>query len=212
MADRTILVINPNASVTMTHAIAASLPAQADGPILRFRTNAAGPMAIESDGDVVVAARQVYAMAAQDPADAFVISCFSDPGVVSLRASGPRPVFGIAEAAYRAAVARHGGFGVVSIVEASVGRHARHVASLQLTEHLRGDRSLDLGVAGAAEGAALARIIAVGQALRDLDKAPAIILGCAGMGHHRSRVEAELGIPVIDPVLEGVQAARAALA
>ena len=212
MADRTILVVNPNASVVMTDAIAASLPSDVrTGSQLRFMTNAAGPLAIESDADVIAAARQVFAIAAQEPNHAIVIACFSDPGVVSVRATGRPLVFGIAESAYRAAVAAHGGFGVISIVGASIARHARHVESLRLTAHLHGDRSLDLGVAGASDESGLARIIAIGRLLRDVDKAPAIILGCAGMGRHRSRVEAELGIPVLDPVLEGVRAARTAL-
>jgi len=40
----------------------------------------------------------------------------------------------------------------------------------------------------------------VGAQLRDLDGAETIILGCAGMASHRTRLEKFLGIPVVDPV------------
>ena len=35
--------------------------------------------------------------------------------------------------------------------------------------------------------------------MRDQDQADVIILGCAGMARHRAGLEAELGLPVVEP-------------
>ena len=44
----------------------------------------------------------------------------------------------------------------------------------------------------------------LGRRLRDDDGADTIVLGCAGMARHRAPLEAELGIPVIDPTQAAV--------
>ncbi|MBT6087834.1 MAG: Asp/Glu racemase, partial [Rhodospirillaceae bacterium] len=47
--------------------------------------------------------------------------------------------------------------------------------------------------------------------LRDQDGASSIILGCAGMARHREPLEAEIGMPVIDPVQAAVTMAIGAV-
>jgi Asp/Glu/hydantoin racemase len=47
--------------------------------------------------------------------------------------------------------------------------------------------------------------------LKARDGAGVVILGCAGMGAQRPALQAELGIPVIDPVQAAVAAAITAL-
>ena len=44
-----------------------------------------------------------------------------------------------------------------------------------------------------------ARLVTVGQTLRDTDGAEVLILGCAGMASYRSELAQHLGIPVVDP-------------
>ena len=48
------------------------------------------------------------------------------------------------------------------------------------------------------------RVARIGAALRDEDGADVVVLGCAGLGTYRAALQAELGIPVIDPVQAGV--------
>ena len=48
------------------------------------------------------------------------------------------------------------------------------------------------------------RVARIGAALRDEDGADVVILGCAGLGTYRAALQAELGLPVIDPVQAGV--------
>ena len=71
---------------------------------------------------------------------AFVDACFSDPGLAELRRATDKPVFGIAETAYRRAAANGGRFGVLSIQEGSLARHRRYIGALGLTDYLAGDR------------------------------------------------------------------------
>ena len=79
-------------------------------------------------------------------------------------------------------------------------------------ERCVGERALDMSVAETASGeGTLARMIAVGTALRDIEKADAIVMGCAGMARHRAPLEAALGIPVIDPTQSAVAMALGAL-
>ncbi|MGH7044460.1 MAG: aspartate/glutamate racemase family protein [Acetobacteraceae bacterium] len=42
--------------------------------------------------------------------------------------------------------------------------------------------------------------------------AETVILGCTGMTHHRRAVEAEVGVPIIDPCRQAAAMALAALA
>jgi Asp/Glu/hydantoin racemase len=57
----------------------------------------------------------------------------------------------------------------------------------------------------------LARMIAIGSDLRDIDGADVIIMGCAGMARHRRALEDALGIPVVDPVQAAVTMALGAV-
>lgn len=209
-----ILVLNPNGSAQVTATIAASIEP------LRVRTEhriicdylPSAPLGIESDEHVAEVAPMVVDMVSRSSADAFVIACFSDPGVAKARTVTDRPVIGIAEAAYYAVLQWAPRFGVVSLGPSSIARHAVHIERLGLTGRLAADRSADLSVAEANDphsaGAAVAEVAKI---LRDRDGAGVVILGCAGMGGHRPALQRELGIPVIDPVQAAVAAAITAL-
>src|SRR6516225_3437211 len=84
----TIYVINPNSTEAVTAAIDEALePLRSnDGPEIECVTLTEGPPGIESQRDVdsVVAPLLKRAAALENHAAAFVIACFSDPGV-SLR-------------------------------------------------------------------------------------------------------------------------------
>ena len=62
-----------------------------------------------------------------------------------------------------------------------------------------------MSVAETASGdGTLARMVSVGRELIDRDGANAVVMGCAGMARHRKALEAELGVPVIDPTQAAV--------
>jgi allantoin racemase len=203
-----ILVINPNSNPAVTAAMDAALaPLRfADGPTIRCATLAEGPFGIESQNDVeqvVLPLRRT--IEADNAADAFIIACYSDPGLQVCREGTDRPVFGIAECAVATALTRGDRFGVIAIAARSVRRHMRYLRQMGVTERLAGERPLEMSVAEtAAGGHTLARMIAVGRELVDRDGAEVVIMGCAGMARHRRPLEQALGVPVIDPTQAAV--------
>jgi Asp/Glu/hydantoin racemase len=198
-----IHVVNPNSNGAVTAGLDAALaPLRfAGGPEIACTTLAEGPFGIESQADVdsvVMPLRRL--IEADNRADAFIIACYSDPGLQACREGTARPVFGIAEAGVLTALARGERFGVIAIRQRSIRRHVRYMRQMGLTERLAGERPLDMSVADTASGSGtLQRMIEVGTALRDNDGADVIIMGCAGMAKHRAPLEDALGVPVIDP-------------
>ena len=208
MTRPSILVVNPNSNEAVTRGIADAL-APLDvpgGPAIRCRTLAEGPFGVESQADVDRVAMPLRRLVESDnEAAAFVIACYSDPGLHVCREGTTRPVFGIAECGILTALARAERFGVIAIASRSIPRHMRYLRQMGLTERLAGERPLEMSVAETASGeGTFARMVAVGRALRDEDGAGAIVMGCAGMARHRKPLERELGIPVIDPTQAAV--------
>ena len=208
MGKRRIRVVNPNSNETITQAVdEAVAPLRfTDGPEIVCDTLAEGPFGIETQADaeqVVLPLRRL--VESDNASDAFVIACYSDPGLHVCREGTDRPVFGIAECGVLTALARADRFGVIAVAQKSIRRHMRHLRQMGLTGRLAGERPLEMSVAETASGEdTLARMAAVGRVLRDDDGADAIIMGCAGMSKHRAPLEDALGIPVIDPTQAAV--------
>lgn len=208
MGKRRIRVVNPNSNETITQAVdEAVAPLRfTDGPEIVCDTLAEGPFGIETQADaeqVVLPLRRL--VESDNASDAFVIACYSDPGLHVCREGTDRPVFGIAECGVLTALARADRFGVIAVAQRSIRRHMRHLRQMGLTGRLAGERPLEMSVAETASGEdTLARMAAVGRVLRDEDGADAIIMGCAGMSKHRAPLEDALGIPVIDPTQAAV--------
>jgi len=200
---RRILVINPNSNAAVTAGLADALSALdfESGPELACITLEEGPFGIETQADVEGVALPLRRLVESDNrSDAFVIACYSDPGLHLCREGTARPVFGIAECGVLTALARGERFGVIAIKQRSIRRHIRYLRQMGLTERLAGERPLEMSVAETASGeGTLQRMIAVGEALRDQDGADVIVMGCAGMARHRRPLEEALGIAVVDP-------------
>ncbi|RYY59408.1 MAG: Asp/Glu racemase, partial [Comamonadaceae bacterium] len=97
----TVFVINPNSTASVTAGIDAAMAPlrMAGGPEIRCLTLAEGPPGVQSQADVegVVAPLARLAKSLEAEAGAFVIACFSDPGLHLLRETVRRPVLGISE-------------------------------------------------------------------------------------------------------------------
>ncbi len=212
-----VLVVNPNCTASVTDGISAALEPlrrATDGARIDCITLLEGPPAIETDAHVASVVEPICRLVEREEAgaDAFVIACYSDPGLKEARACTERPVFGMAESALLAAAVQTDRFGVISILEQSIPRHLRHARELGVDDKLAGDIAIDLGVLALADEQRTAeRLLAVGERLRDEHGACTLILGCAGMAPHRAGLEAALGIPVIDPTLVAVGMALGAI-
>lgn len=200
----TIYVVNPNSSQHVTEGIdRAVAPMRAMCPVaIEARTLAEGPAGIETQAHVdgVVAPLLAHCAALEESASAFVIACYSDPGLAALREQSARPVLGIAEASILTAMTLGQRFGIISILSRSIPRHMRYVGAMGVMDRLAGDQPLELGVLELAdEGRTFERLKTVGASLRDGAMADVVILGCAGMTAFRTDLENHLGIPVVEP-------------
>ncbi|WP_306152015.1 aspartate/glutamate racemase family protein [Roseovarius sp. MMSF_3281] len=198
-----IRVINPNSNQDITDRMAEALAlyAQRSGFRIDCATLAEGPAGIASDADIENVAMPVAQYVAEDKdADAFVIACYSDPGLDEARARTDRPVIGMGEAAIATALALGNRFGVISVSDWSVGRHAQDMAARQVGSRCAGDRPLGFSVAETERANAFDRIAQVARTLREVDGADVLITACAGLSRHLPRLEQAIGVPVVDPV------------
>ena len=210
-----IIVINPNSNehVTSSMNIALEPLRLANGPIIRSVTNLGGPPGIESQQDADSAALQVINIIKRNnSADAFVIACFSDPGIYAAREVTNKPVFGIAESGILTALSLGSSFGILAILDTSVPRHVRYIRSLGLEKRFAGDLAIGLGVAELSdEKKTFHRLQEVGSKLRDNSGASVLILGCAGMARYRLGLQESLGMAVVDPSQAAVSMAVSAV-
>ena len=211
-----IVVINPNSSVDVTNGIDAAMePLRfSDGPSIDCLTLKDGPPGIETQRHVDSVVGPLCGLIEREGnnTDAFVIACFSDPGLHSARETTTRPVMGISESGITKALTLGEKFGIIAILPKGVTRHKRYIRQMGLEGRLAGDRAIGVGVTGlSAEEEVESRMTAVGRKLIEEDGADTLIMGCAGMARYRHRLEDTLGVPVIDPSQAAVADAIAAV-
>jgi len=206
-----ILVINPNSNEAVTEGMAKELQSFnfSDGPEIVCVSLTQGPFGIESQADIEFVKLPLRNMVSErKDIEAFVIACYSDPGLQVCREATDRPVFGIQECAVLAAMAQGDRFGVIALQELSIRRHLIYLRQMGVMGRFAKERAVNLSVEECASGAkTFDKLCTVAQQLRDEDKADTVILGCAGMASHRSSLESRIGIPVIDPVEAAVSMA-----
>jgi Asp/Glu/hydantoin racemase len=204
-----IYVINPNSSATVTAEIdrAVAPLRSADGPDIACLSLPEGPPGIQSQRDVdgVIGPMLRKAAELEDDASAFVIACFSDPGLHALREQSRRRVFGIAECGVLNALTLGQRFGVIAILPTSVPRHLRYFGAMGVMQRLAADLPIGLGVAELADDTrALTRMVEVGTTLKTAYGADVLVMGCAGMARFRASLEAAVGLPVVEPTQAAV--------
>jgi len=213
-ASGRILVINPNSNEDVTKGFSEVLdPLRLPGgPDIECVTLSDGPFGIETQEhveSVTLPLRQTVVERAD--VDAFVIACYSDPGITVCREATSKPVFGIQESGVLAALSRGERFGVIALGPQSIKRHLRYIRQLGLESRLAAERPLHLSVAAAEEADAYPRVLEVARGLVEEDGADVLLLGCAGMTRHRLPLEQALAVPVVDPVQMAVAQALTAV-
>ena len=211
--NRRILVINPNSNVSVTRGLEKSLVplCKSLGVEVECHTIAEAPFGIESDEDIEQVAPLVVEHIGRHPGfNAYVIACYSDPGLAQARRVVPVPVLGIHESATALCAAQGRRFGVLALGRESIQRHIAYVRQLGFQAYHAGERPMDISVDEAAnEPATLDKIVQNGRLLIEEDGAETIILGCAGLAAWRDDAQRSLGVPVIDPVMAAVATAAA---
>ncbi|MFY0612924.1 MAG: aspartate/glutamate racemase family protein [Hyphomicrobiaceae bacterium] len=209
-----IIVLNPNSNEAVTNGLDEALETFRfpGSPPIECLTLAEGPFGLETQihSDQVVMP-MVRLVEERRDASAFVIACYSDPGIDACRSVSNVPVFGMQECGTLTAMARGDQFGVIAITNVSVLRHRKYMRRMGVLDRLAAERPLDMSVDETARGEnTYSRLVEVGRQLLD-DGANSIVLGCAGMARHRAPLEAELGVPVIEPTQAAVAMALGAV-
>ena len=204
-----ILVINPNSTEAVTRGIdEACAPLRiAGGPAVEVLTLKEGPPGIETQQHVDGVVSPLINLVRKSEPDyaAFVIACYSDPGLHSVREATKKPVLGISECGILTALTLGQKFGVIAILQKSIARHLRYMGALGVMERLAGELPVGLGVTELAdEKRTFGRMVEVGKALRSAHGADVIVMGCAGMARYRKPLQDEIGIPVVEPTQAAV--------
>ncbi|HJS78136.1 MAG TPA: aspartate/glutamate racemase family protein [Burkholderiales bacterium] len=208
MAAR-ILVINPNSTEAVTRGIDQAVEPlrMPGGPAIDCVTLKEGPPGIETQQHVDSVVSPLLNLVREKEGEyaAFVIACYSDPGLHSVREATKKPVLGISECGILTALTLGHRFGVIAILKQSIPRHLRYVGALGVTERLAGELPVDLGVTELSdEGKTFGRMVEVGKALRERHGADVVVMGCAGMARYRQPLQDEIGIPVVEPTQAAV--------
>jgi allantoin racemase len=204
-----ILVINPNCTETVTRGIdeACAPLRMPGGPEIDCVTLKEGPPGIESQQHVdgVVSPMLKLIKKKENQYSAFVIACYSDPGLHSVREATKKPVLGISECGILTALTLGQKFGVIAILKQSIPRHLRYVGAMGVSDRLAGELPVGLRVVELSdEKKTFRRMVEVGKALRDTHGANVVVMGCAGMARYRKPLQDELGIPVVEPTQAAV--------
>jgi len=208
---KTILVINPNTTESMTDAIGVAAKAVV-GPEFEIVVSqpSFGPRSIEGHFDEVIAAAGVAEQVRQyveRPLAGVVIACFGDPGLDAAREATDAPVLGIAEAAFHAASMLATGFSVVTTMSRTCILAERLVQRYGFERHCRGIHGTDIPVLALESDPAQVLNVLEASAREALvrDRSGAIVLGCAGMAAQCLALQDRLGVPVIDGVAVAVK-------
>lgn len=205
----TVFVINPNSSASITASIDRAVDPlrSSDGPEIECLTLEEGPPGIQSQRDVDGVINPLLKRATQleNRAAAFVIACFSDPGLHALREQSTRPVLGIAECGILTSLTLGQRFGIIAILQTSIARHLRYIGAMGVRDRFAADLSIDIDVAGLADTKrTLSRMTECGRALRESHGADVVVMGCSGMAQFRAPLERAIGIPVVEPTQAAV--------
>ena len=201
-ADMKIKVINPNTTASMTATIAAAARAvAAPGTEIVPITSRCGAVSIEGHYDEAMSIVGLVEAINEDPvADAYVIACFGDPGLLTAREIATGPVLGIAEAAMHAASFIATGFSIVTTLERTriIAEHL--VRNYGMEHHCRRVRATDIPVLELEAPESNSRKLILAECERT---------GNWWRADLNAYLEDKLGVPVIDGVTAAVKFAEA---
>jgi allantoin racemase len=206
-----ILVINPNSTEAVTRGIdeACAPLRMAGGPAIECVSLKEGPPGIETQQHVDgVVYPLVDLIRENQNYSAYVIACYSDPGLHTLREATRKPVLGISECGILTALTLGQKFGVIAILKTSIPRHLRYMGALGVMDRLAGELPVGLSVVELSnQDKTFGRMVEVGKRLRDEHGADVIVMGCAGMARYRKPLQDAIGVPVVEPTQAAVSMA-----
>ena len=206
-----ILVVNPNTNPKNTKVIADAIaPFTPLGVKVETVSPDKGPVGLESYYHNYIASVNVHKRiveAEKEGYDGVVIACYGDPGIEGAKELVDIPVVGITEASYALARILATKFLVVVSAETAVPRQIRYIKSLGLPDYQYAVRPIGLTVLGVMSDRMSAKDMIAKNceiALKETGS-EIIVMGCSGFSGLRAELEKQLNVPIIDPVVAGVQ-------
>lgn len=209
-----ILIINANTTASMTDDMVDRAQQVCGSDCEVFGTTAEhGVASIDGYHDEALGAIAVTrAVQEHDGAfDAAVIACFGDPGIHAARELTDRPVVGIAEASFLAAMTLGRRFSVLTTLDRGVPPIEEVVHRYGFESRCASVRATGLTVleADADPERAADALEREGARAVSADGADVLCLGCGGMVGLRERLEDRLSLPVIEGIPVAVMQAAA---
>ncbi|HZG85809.1 aspartate/glutamate racemase family protein [Paenibacillus sp.] len=207
-----IKIINPNTSSALNEELRReALKVVRPSTEIIAASPEMGPSSIESFYDEYLSIpglfKEIRKGDAEEGADAYVIACFGDPGLLGARELTSAPVLGIAEAAMTMASMIAATFSIVTTLPRTRLMSEHLVQHYGMREKCRSVRTTSLHVLDvlADPDASVRQIAEECRKAVEEDRAEAIVLGCAAMAAHKARIERLAGVPVVDGVLAAVK-------
>lgn len=200
-----ITVINGNISLSVSADIglAAQLAAFPGTEIIMV-TPEIGPATIEGYLDAQLSATGICEEISryEQDTDAFVIACFSDPGLYAAREMTTIPVVGIAEASIITAIQLGHQFSLLSPLKKMRPILRKLVENYGFINRLASVQTVEMNVSKAAVHGSerLTAFMEAGKRAIEQDGAEVLILAGAVLAGMEIEMTRELGIPVLDPV------------
>ncbi len=210
-----VLVLNANTTTAITDVVTRVLNVQSADIEWRPSTARFGAAYVASEAAYALAHHAALDAFARDGegCDAVLVACFGDPGLFALREIARVPVVGLADASL-AEGAAYGRYSIVTggvVWKTMLQRFARAVGRADELASIRTVAPTGAEIA-ADPHRAMSLLADACRACVSEDGARAVILGGAGLAGLAETIESEVSVPVIDSVLAGGRAVRAALA
>jgi allantoin racemase len=190
---------NPAGVDELSESVAAALPAEATFEVLCAKR---GAESVESYADEAIAAAEVCELVRGNPSfDAYLVGCFSDPGVDAARELTTAPVVGVSEAAYVSACLIARRFAVLTTLRRGVPELEDSLRERGIAHRCVAVVATDVPVAdhGPQNPDSTRALIDAGRRSLSLG-AEALVLACAGMAGVGRAVAEAVGLPVCDGV------------
>lgn len=196
----------------------------APGHSVRVASAAMARGSIEGDWDATIAGPSIVEgirSAAAERYDAAIVGCFSDPSLGASREAVSIPVVGPGASSVLTALQVGERISVLTPGDSSGGRTRSFFRMLGLEDRLASARGVGLSVVEMAEaakagsiGAHIGNVAAAARRAVNEDGADVLILGCMSMAFldPTEAIGAEVGVPVVNPVIAALKAAEAQLA
>ena len=137
-------------------------------------------------------------------AGAFVVACFSDPGLEPMREVVEMPVVGPGASAMHLAAQLGSRFSIISPSDGGGGRVRARLRAMGLADNFASVRGISMSVLDLAQQreATLDRIAGVGRNIAEEDGADVLVLGCMSMAFLEitDDLQERTGMPVVNPV------------